>query len=86
MLKGKFGMKLVWRNQQITDLTVLNLLGVTLRRNEIEIRSDIIAQIVFRKQVLPPDVITRVRIRKYTTGLVRNNNCTNLAQKLLKRL
>ncbi len=67
-------------------MTVPNLLGVTLRRSELEIRSDIIAQIVFRKLVLPPYVITRVRIGKYAAVLVRNNNCTNLAQKLLKRL
>jgi hypothetical protein len=78
-------MKLVWRNQQITNMTVPNLQGITLRRNELEIRSDIIVQLVFHQQVLSPDFITRVRIGKYAAGPVRNNY-TNLAQKLLKRL
>jgi hypothetical protein len=34
------------------------------------------AQLVLHKQILPPDVLTRVTIRIYATGLVRNNNGT----------
>ncbi len=56
---------MVWRLLGITDMSVPNLLGLTLRRSELEIRSDIIAQLVFRKHVLPPDVITMVTIEKY---------------------
>ncbi len=35
------------RKLWITDMSVPNLLGLALRRNELEIRSDIIAQLVF---------------------------------------
>jgi len=48
--------KMLGRNLGITDMSVTNLLGPTLRRSELEIRSNIIAQLVFCKQVLPPDV------------------------------
>jgi len=44
--------KMVWRIYGITDMTVLNLLSLALKRSELEIRSNIIAQLVFRKQVL----------------------------------
>ncbi len=67
-------------------MEVPNLLGLTLKSNELEIRSDIIAQLVFHKQGLPPDVLTRVTIEKYEAWLVRNNNCTNFSQTLLKRM
>jgi hypothetical protein len=67
-------------------MTVLNLLSLALKRSELEIRSNIIAQLVFRKQVLTPNVSKRVTIGKYATGLVRNNNCTGFAQNHLNRL
>ncbi len=51
-----------WRNLGITDMTVPNLLGLTLKSNELEIRNDIIAQLVFHKQGLPSDVLTRITI------------------------
>ncbi len=50
--------------------------------SELEIRSDIIAQLVFYKQVIPPDVLTRVTIGKYVAGLLTNSDCTNFAQNL----
>jgi hypothetical protein len=51
MVLGKLG---------ITDMTVLNLLGLTFRPSELEIRCDIIVQLFFCKQILPPDVLTKV--------------------------
>jgi hypothetical protein len=51
-------------------MTVTKLLGLMLRRSELEIRSDVIAKLVFHKQVLPPDVLTRVTIGKYVARLV----------------
>jgi hypothetical protein len=76
----------VWMKFGITYMAVPNQLGLTLRHNDLEIRSDIIEQPVFHKQVLPPDVLTRLTIGKYAAGLVRSNNCTNFAQTLLNRL
>ncbi len=35
-------------------MSVNNLLGLTLKRSELEMMSDIVAQLVFGKQVLPP--------------------------------
>jgi hypothetical protein len=61
-------------------------IGLALRYCELEIRSDTIAQLVFCKQVLKPDVLTRVTIGKYAAGLVSNNYYTNIAQSLLNRL
>jgi hypothetical protein len=78
--------KMVWRILRITDMTVHNLLSLVLKHNELEIRSDIIAQLVVHKQVLYQDDSTRVTIGKYATGLVCNNNCTDFAQNHLNRL
>jgi hypothetical protein len=68
------------------DMTVPSLPVLVLRHNELEIRIDIIAQLVFHKQVLPQDVLTRVTIGKYAAVLIHNNGCTNFAQNLLNRL
>ncbi len=67
-------------------MSVTNLLGFTLKPSELEIRSDIIAQLVFHKQVLPPDIFTWVTIGKYATELVNNSDCINFAQNLLNIL
>ncbi len=67
-------------------MTVHNIIGLTLSNIELKIRSDIIAQLFFHKQVLPPDVLTLVTIRKYEALHVRNKNGTNFAKNLLNRL
>ncbi len=54
--------KMVWQKLGTTDMSVTNLLDLTLRHSELELRSIIIAQIVFCKQVLPPDVLARVTV------------------------
>jgi hypothetical protein len=77
---------MVWRKLWVTYMSVTNLLGFTLKPSELEIRSDVTAQLVFHKQVLPPDILTRVTIGKYATGLVHNSDCTNFAQNLLNIL
>jgi len=64
-------------------MSVPNLLGLTLRHCELEIRIDIMALLVFHKQVLPPEVLTCVTVRKYVAGMWHNNNCTVFAKNLL---
>jgi hypothetical protein len=55
-------------------MTVPYLLGLTLRHSELELQSNIIAQLVLHKQVLPPDVLIGVTIGKFVAGLLRNNS------------
>jgi hypothetical protein len=74
--------RVVWRLFGLTDMTIPNLLGLTLRRSELDIRNDIIAEQVSHKQVLQPDVFIRVTIGKYAARLTSNNNGTNFAQTL----
>ncbi len=73
--------KMVWRKLGITDMSVQSPLDHMIRCSELEIRSDVMAQSVFHKQVF-----TRVTIGKYATGLVCNKNCTNFAKNILDRL
>ncbi len=73
--------KMVWRTLGVTDMSVLNLLDLTIRCSKLEIRSDVNAQTVFHKQFF-----TRVTIGKYATGLVCYKNCTSFAQNMLNRL
>jgi hypothetical protein len=49
-------------------------------------RRDIITQLVFHNQVLPPDVLTIVAIGEYGVGLIQNDNSTIFVQNLLYRL
>jgi hypothetical protein len=56
------------------NMSVTNLLSLTLRCSQLEIRSDLIAQLVFCKHVLPPDVLTMVTIGKYAARHICNNN------------
>jgi hypothetical protein len=59
-----------------------NLLGLTLWHGELEIRTDIIPQLDFRKQALLPDVLN-----SYNWEICgSNNNFTYFAQTLLNRL
>jgi hypothetical protein len=60
---------MVWRKLGITDMALPNVLGLTLKHDELKTKSDIIAQLVFHKQVLLPDVLTRVTFGKYLTKL-----------------
>jgi hypothetical protein len=43
--------KMIWRKLGITDMSVPNLLGIVLQHSELEIRSDIIAQLVLHNYV-----------------------------------
>jgi len=58
---------ILWRKLLVIDMYITNLLDFTLKPSELEIRSDVTAQLVFHKQVLPPDILTRVTIGKYAT-------------------
>ncbi len=77
---------MVWRKLGSNRYASYHSIGLTLSCSKLEIRSDIIAQLVFCKQVLPPDVLSRVTIGKYVAVLVCNNNCANIVQRLLNRL
>ncbi len=61
--------KMVFRKLGITDMTVPNQQSLALRCSELQKRSDIVTQLVFHEQVLPPDVLTRITIGKYVAGL-----------------
>ncbi len=56
---------MVSRKLGITDMKVSNLSGIALRHSELKTWSNTIAQPVFHKQVLPPDVSTRVTFGIY---------------------
>jgi hypothetical protein len=58
---------ILWRKLLVIDMYITNLLDFTLKPSELEIRSDVTAQLVFHKQVLPPDILTWVTIGKYAT-------------------
>jgi hypothetical protein len=62
------------------------LLGLMLRHSELQLQSNIIAQLVLHEQVLPPDVLIGVTIGKFVVRLIHNNSYTNFAQNLLNRL
>jgi hypothetical protein len=60
--------------------------GVSLSLNALEIRSEILASLVFRMQIMPPIVLVKTSLEKYASGLVNKPSVRQLAERLLSQL
>ncbi len=67
-------------------ITFNNVLGVSLNLPALEIRSDLIIHLVFRLQIMPPDVLIKTTLEKYAKGLAIKPKIKLLAEKMLRDL
>ncbi len=53
----------------INDASITEILGVYLKRGELEIRADLLSSIIFRQNTLPPEILIKATLEKYAKGL-----------------
>jgi hypothetical protein len=68
----------------VTNNTNVNeLLGVDLSTYSFEIRADIIISLVFRLQIIPPEILVNVTFEKYARGLANKQKIKSCAERQL---
>ncbi len=68
----------------ITNNTTENeLLGVDLSSSAFEVRADLLISLIFRLQVIPPEVLVKVTFEKYAKGLANKQNVKRYAERQL---
>jgi hypothetical protein len=77
--------KEVWSRIGITANGIGDILKENIKLGELEILAELISALVFRKQVLPPDMLIRTTIYKFKDGLSRQNKTIALATDMVDR-
>jgi hypothetical protein len=62
------------------------VLGITLNRYELEIRSDVLSYLVFKQAMIQPNVLVRTTLEKYAKGLVKVGKIQHIAERQLAYL
>jgi hypothetical protein len=75
----------VWDTLGITHNTPEDIIHGGLGQAELELRADLISSIVFRKQILEPQVLIHTTVTKFSRGLSRTKGVTQYATELLTR-
>jgi hypothetical protein len=70
---------LVWSLLQVETADILNILDSEASLSELEVRAEIINHLVFRRSIIPPDILVKTIIKSYTDKLCRRRATTNLA-------
>jgi hypothetical protein len=65
--------------------TASDLINGELSRTEVEIRAEIISQLVFRKKVLPPEVLVRTTMSSFSKGLSKSKGLQEYAKLIIER-
>jgi len=71
---------------RIQNVDVNTALGTTLGPYMLEIWSDIIISLVFRLQIMPPDILVRATLDKYAKGLSNKPKIKQHAERMLRYL
>jgi len=75
----------VWSRLGLVANTVSDILRDNITAGELEILSELISALVFRKQVLPPEVLIRTTIYKFKNGLSKQGKTCALATSMMDR-
>jgi len=77
--------KEVWLRLGLAPITANCVLNENLTTSELEIMAELISSLVFRKQVLPPEVLIRTTIYKFKNGLSKQVKTQALANTMVDR-
>jgi hypothetical protein len=77
--------KEVWSRLGIVANIPSDLVRENISVSELEIMADLISSLVFRKQVLPPDVLIRSTVYKFKEGLSKYERTRKLAANMVNR-
>jgi len=75
----------VWNCLGVPTDNVTDIIHGNLTPAELEIRAEIISALVFRKQVLEPQILIRNTIKRFSKGLSIQRGTTQLAVNLATR-
>jgi hypothetical protein len=74
----------VWHKLGISPTSLNDLLTVAAKA-DYEILSYFVSELVFRKKIVPPDVLIRTIITSFSKGLCRSNRITERATNILRQ-
>jgi len=77
--------KEVWSRLGLIPDTINDILSDNITPGELEILAEVIGALVFRKQVIPPDVLLRSIIYKFRNGLSKQRKTLALAAAMVNR-
>jgi hypothetical protein len=69
---------------RINSADINDVLGINLNKNELEIRCDFINYLVFRQQILPPEILVKTTLDKFSKGLVNSSGVEKVAKRMLR--
>jgi hypothetical protein len=75
----------VWSRLGMAPNDVSDILKNSVTIGELEILAELISALVFRKQVLPPEVLIRTTIYKFRNGLSKQSKTLALATAMVDR-
>jgi hypothetical protein len=74
----------VWGKLGINPITASDIITTTMSRHELEIKAELINQLVFRKKILPPEVLVQVVIDSFKKGLSKSKGMQEHAESLIR--
>jgi len=73
----------IWASYGIANPTIRAILDPDITNPEFEIRASLIETIIFRKQIIPPDIVIMNTFTKYAQGLGCNKKLADFAKRKL---
>jgi hypothetical protein len=77
--------KEVWARLGRNSRTVHDILNNDIAQGELEIISEIISSLIFRKQVLPPEILIRTIMYRFKDGLSKQRGTIMIATNIVRR-
>jgi hypothetical protein len=65
---------------------IQEILGVNLGKSALEIRCDILSYLVFRQNVMPPDILVKITLEKIAKGLAQRMGAQKQAKRYLREI
>jgi hypothetical protein len=75
----------IWSTLGVDYTQTNSVIGAGMTREELEIRADLLSSIVFKKGILPPNILIELTYLKYSKGLCKNTKVKDLAIEKLEQ-
>jgi hypothetical protein len=68
----------------IDNNDIPDIVGVDLNKNALEIRADILSYLIFRQHILPPEILVKTTLEKYSKGIAKRGGMQKQAKRYLR--
>jgi hypothetical protein len=75
----------IWSTLGVDYTQTNKVIGVGMTKEELEIQADLLSSIVFKKGILPPNILIELTYLKYSKGLCKNTKVKDLATDKLEQ-